>query len=210
MRRHLTGTAYVGVLLLLTAVFAGAQDQPKKKAETNEKAPNYYPIEVGNTWYYRVDANGKKVNVSSSITEVEQLDGVKSHKLQSLQNEQMHEHLKRTDKGLFRHRANGNEVTPAFMLLPASPKVGAKWAGEFSVAGEKGINKFSAEIQKEETIEVPAGKFKTLRVLIKLDANGNKVDSVYWFAKDVGFVKQRVDLKDTVILLELEKFERKK
>ena len=57
--------------------------------------------------------------------------------------------------------------------------------------GEKNKNEYSGEISpKEETVEVKAGKFQTIRVRVKLDADGQQIDTTYWFAKNVGIVKQ--------------------
>ncbi len=82
------------------------------------------------------------------------------------------------------------------------------------IVGDKTKHTYEGVIgPKEETVEVPAGKFKTIRVDIKLEENGQQVDITYWFAQDVGFVKQTVDAAGaffTFFTLELEKLEQKK
>ncbi len=105
---------------------------------------------------------------------------------------------------------NGAEVTPPFQLIPYPPTPGTKWKGAFAVQGEKGTHTYAGEVQKPETIKVPAGEFKTVRVFIKLESNGQQVETTYWFVKDVGFVKQTLEVAGTVITLELDKFEKKK
>jgi phage FluMu protein Com len=183
--------------------FAGAD-----KAPENPEKFNYYPVEVGNTWHYRVNANGKITNSSVRISKHETINGEALARLDAL-NVPVTEHLAQTEKGVFRHRLNGSQVSPPFPLLPYPPKIGAKWQGEFTTEMEKGKNRYFGEIQNEEIVEVPAGKFKTLRVFIKVEQNGPMVQTTYWFAKDVGFVKQSLNILGTTIVMELEKFEGK-
>lgn len=80
-----------------------------------------------------------------------------------------------------------------------------------SSRGEEGKHDYEGEIgAKEETVEVPGGKYQTIRVQIKLEENGQQIETTYWFAKDVGFVKQTLNVAGISIMLELEKFDRKK
>ncbi|MBI2804166.1 MAG: hypothetical protein HYX68_04180 [Planctomycetes bacterium] len=208
MRRFSSFLGILAVGLMLTA-FSNAQDGKKVKKDAKSKTPNYYPVDVGNTWHFRVNANGKNVNITTRISKLEKIDGETLARLDSA-NVALTEHLKQTDKGVFRSRFNGAEVVPPFQLLPYPAKIGLKWKGEFTVGKERAKHTYAGEIQREETIEVPAGKFKTLRVLIQLEENGQRVETTYWFAKNVGFVKQTFETAGTMIMLELEKFERKK
>ena len=59
-----------------------------------------------------------------------------------------------------------------------------------------------AEIVKEESIEVPAGKFKAVVVQIKHENAGRK-PTTYWFVQDVGFVKHTYALGGLNVVLEL-------
>ena len=204
MPRQLRFLPVYGLTILVAAALSVAQETKK-----TDKMPNFYPIEVGNTWHYKVNADGKDANVTTKIAKHENIDGQVLARLES-PNVTLTEHLKQTDKGVFRYRFNGAEVMPPFELLPYPPTVGRKWKGEFTVQGEKGKNTYEGEIQKEEVVDVPAGKFKTLVVKIKLEGGGQQVDTTYWFVQDVGFVKQTFSVNGATVLLELEKFERKK
>jgi hypothetical protein len=187
--------------------FAGADKGPEN--QRNPDKFNYYPVDVGNTWHYRVTAKGNITNVSTRISKHETINGEALARLDTL-NVLFTEHLAQTEKGVFRHRLNGSQVSPPFHLLLYPPNVGAKWQGEFTSELEKGKFGYSGEIQKEEIVEVPAGRFKALRVSIKVDQNGRPMGQfTYWFAKDVGFVKQSLNILDATILMELEKFEGK-
>lgn len=193
------------IAFLTTFVFAGEPKTDKtKKVIPKEQNPNYYPVEVGNTWTYKVTANGNEATITTTIAKHEIIDGVKLSRLEC-EGIAVTEHLIQTDKGVFRHRLNGGEIDPPFNLLPYPAKVGSKWKGNFIAMNEKGD--FKGEILAEETIDVPAGKFKTVRIRIVLNQNDKNISTEYWFAKDVGFVKQRMVIgEDLTIVLELEKY----
>ena len=61
----------------------------------------------------------------------------------------------------------------------------------------------------EEEIEVPAGKFKTVKVVSDAEVVGAGiiVSTTYWFAQGVGVVKQHVNINSMQFTLLLEKFE---
>lgn len=211
MRWHLHTNLFLGALILLACASSDAQDAKKDKQDDKKPAayPVYYPLEKGNTWYYKVTANGQDAKITTRIAKHEDINKQMLARLES-PSVAMTEHLLQNDKGVFRVRFNGLEVTPPFRLIPYPAKVGTKWQGEFSVEKDKGTHKYTGEIQKEEDIEVPAGKYKkTLRVYIELEEGDKKVRTTYWFAQDVGFVKQTFESAGISVLLELEKMERK-
>jgi hypothetical protein len=195
----------LGVFLLLSATLVGGQEAKKEKPKG--KTPNYYPVEEGNEWKFRVTANDKTDTITTRIAKIETINGEKLSRLEASKGN-VTEHLSQTEKGIFRHRLNGLEVSPPLQLLPYPAKVGAKWGGDITI--QKMKLKYTGEIEAEEKVEVPAGVFKTLRVTIKMEQNGMEVVTSYWFAKDVGFVKQTVEIGGISVLLELEKHERKK
>jgi hypothetical protein len=209
MRWHRRLTLLFGVLFLLAALIGALDAKPLPKNAKDEKTPNYYPIEVGNAWHYKVTANGKDAKITTRIAKIEDFNGEKLARLES-PTVALTEHLSQTAKGVFRHRFNGAEVSPPFNLLPYPAKPGTKWQGEFTVEKDQGKHKYSGEIYQEENIDVPAGKYKALRVVIKIEEKGMTIETAYWFVKDVGFVKQTVEAPGLSILLELEKMERKK
>lgn len=199
--------AFSALLLLQTdSSNAGGDKQDKGKAV---KTPNYYPLVAGNQWTYQLTVNGNAVTMVSKIAKIETIDQLKLARLEAEVggNVGQTEHLQQTDKGVFRHRANGIEVTPPLMLMKYPFKAGEKWGGEFTALGQKA--KYSCEAG-EETVEVAAGKFKTARIVVTVEQNGQNIATTYWFAENVGFVKQTLDVNGMSILAELQKFEMKK
>jgi hypothetical protein len=60
-----------------------------------------------------------------------------------------------------------------------------------------------------QTVRVPAGEFRDTYVVSFRDGPpaNPRLEIDYWFAKDVGMVKQRVKSKNNEVILELEKFD---
>jgi hypothetical protein len=195
----------LGVLLafgfLLTAPFARGQDEKKKAPPP----PNYYPLQVGNEWNFRVTVGGNSVNAISRIAKIETIDGKPLARLEASLNGNIvaTEHLRVTPEGVFRYRNNGQEIVPPICLLKFPAKSNSKWDGNIKVGAEQG--KYFCEA-KEANVEVPAGKFKALHVAIRLETKGQTVTTAYWFVPNVGFVRQTVDAGGMSILMELEKY----
>jgi hypothetical protein len=203
MRRSLA----LGVCLLLSATLSSATE--RRYGDKGTKAPNYYPLQVGNTWHFKVTVMGQTITAISRIAKIETIDNVALARLEAsiMDNIVASEHLRVTEEGVFRYRSNGQEFSPPLCFLKYPVKPGAKWEGEYKVGNE--TTKYLAETQ-EETVEVPAGKFKAIKVTMRLESMGQVVHTSYWFVPDVGFVKQTVDAKGPNIVMELEKYELKK
>lgn len=205
MRWHLRLTPVYGILIFLAAAFADAQEKQEDLVTAN-----YYPLQVGNQWRFKVTVGENSANAISRIAKLENIDGQDLARLEALVNGNVvaTEHLRQTDKGIFRYRNNSADITPPICLLKYPIKNKEKWDGDIKVGNDKG--KYFCEA-KEDTIDVPAGKFETIRVTIRLEGKGpQNVNTSYWFVKDVGIVRQTVDAAGLSIVMELEKFEKAK
>lgn len=208
MSRHQGFRAALGVLVLLAASLALAHGARGDKKDAKETPPDYYPLQVGNEWHYtQTQTGGQTSKVVTRVTKMETLDGQALIRLERPDAKYV-EHLFQNEKGVFRARSNGAVLTPAVQVIAYPAKPGAKWKGEFAFGKEKAV--YAGEIQKEESIKVPAGEFSAVRVHVKLEQSGENIDMTFWFAKDVGLVKQTMESAGSTFTMELEKFERKK
>lgn len=196
-------------LIVAAGVLLGASVLTAGEPRPGRDIRNYYPLEAGNSWTFRVEVNGNQVTATSRIAKIEKINDISMGRLEATVNDKIvaTEHLQQNDKGVFRHRFNGLEVEPPLELLRYPVKAGEKWAGELKVGADTG--KFSA-VTGEENVEVPAGKYKTVRVAIQLIEKGKTIDTTYWFARDVGIVKQTVVTEGLNLVMELDRFDRKK
>ncbi len=224
MKRQPRLTPIFGILILLATIVGnagegqrgprdagdrrGSREPPEKK---EGKGPNFYPLQVGNAWHFKVTVGANSASAISRIAHMEQIgDGPPLARLEASIHDKVvaTEHLLQNSKGIFRYRNNNQAITPPLCLLKYPVLAGSQWEGDMTVGNDKG--KYTCET-KEEAVEVPAGKFKTIRVAIRLeDDKGQVINTVYWFAADIGFVKQTVDAPNLKVLMELEKAVRAK
>ena len=205
MRQHLQSIVLVGVLIVLMnpVSFAG-QDKKVKKT------PDYYPLQVGNQWNYKlVEANGKEYAMINRIARIETIDEKKYAVLEAEVGGKViaTEHLRPTDKGIVRLRTNNFECVPPIVLVKNPVKPGDKWGGKLTIMD--GVANRDAKydaVAEEEMVKVPAGRFKTLRVAIRLEEGDKVVNTTYWFAPGVGFVKQTAEGEGINFNIELEKY----
>lgn len=168
------------------------------------KPESYYPLTPGNEWHYAGKVGNKDLKMVFRAAELEDIDGVKLIRLETLIDGKTaaNEHLGHSDKGLFRHRFNGLKVDPPFMLVRYPINKGDTWKSNVKSGGE--IAETTSTVG-EETVTVPLGKFKTVKVTVAGSANGIDIKTTYWFAPDVGMVKQTLDMGEVHLVLELEK-----
>jgi DUF3108-like len=91
--------------------------------------------------------------------------------------------------GMFRVSSAGVTYDPPYRLLKLPPKEGESWEAESPSTPGQPVWKFKYTTGKEEEVEVPAGKFKAVRVEMENEINGTVLRTTYWHAPRVGMVK---------------------
>jgi len=196
MKSVLATLTCFGCVALLTTVASAA-------------SPDYYPLNVNDKWTYDVKAGDKELVVSASVAKIEKIDDKELARIDSEINGKVAttEHLTSNDTGVYRARYNGVDFDPPVQILRYPIKEGETWDGETKAGSE--TFKYTVRVAKaKDEVEVPAGKFETVKVEIKLVQNKQSVDSIYWFADGVGIVKQEASIQNTKLTLELQKFEK--
>lgn len=213
MNLHCRVSCYVGTFFIVVAAFCNAlHAKPDRQDDKDKKAANFYPLQVGSQWHFKVSVGENSANAVSRITKMESFNGDDLARLEASVNNSVIavEHLKQKEDGIYRYRNNGVEITPPLPLLKypinIKPKEPMKWSGKMVAGADKGS--YAAEAT-EENVEVPFGKFQAIKVVIKLE-QGKGATTTYWFVKDIGFVKQTAEAGGLSIVMELEKFERGK
>jgi hypothetical protein len=194
-----------GYLLVLAMGFTSAAFPA---AISQEKAPDYFPLKAGTKWSYEVNQDGKKLKTTSQIAKVEAgAEGKSVALLETTVNGEVTgtEHLTTTEKGVFRQRVNGIELSPPVCVLKYPLKKDETWETESTIANEQ--LKVKGKVIANEEVTVPAGKYKAFRVEIETSAAGMRNITTLWFAPDVGVVKQSTENEGKAVTAELEKFE---
>jgi hypothetical protein len=205
MRRRHWLTFVLGVAALAALARLGGLDGKSiRAAEQGNAKLNYYPMQVGNQWHYRVGVGDNFVNSTYRITKLDTFDGQSLARLEALVsgNVVAREHLRQTENGIFRYRNNDMEISPPLILFKYPLK--DKWDGTVKVG--KDTATYTCESKAAE-VEVPAGKYSAIRVNLRIATKGQEITTSYWFAQNVGIVKQTVDAGGVSAIMELEKFE---
>jgi hypothetical protein len=178
--------------------------RPALAADEKMTETPYFPLQVGNTWTYRVGDN----KIIYRVSKHEKVGDLLCARVEMLMGDSVksYEHIAVKDDGVYRCSFEGKETKPPICILKLPPKKDQSWDVATTVGGEslKGSFKSGAE----DGVKVPADTYKTITTSSKdLDAAGMKIDCTYWFAEKVGMVKQEITVMNQKVLLELEKFE---
>jgi hypothetical protein len=200
--------AITGILLIFLSALPGLAQEPAPKARTRDSTPDYYPLKVGSKWHYQVETgNGQKVTIVHQITKIENRDGKPTALLEESVNGEVQAsgHVGVEADGVFRYGFKGTKVSPPVCLLKYPVKEGSSWETETTIGNQQYT--VSARSRGAEEVQVPAGKYQAVPVKIETTVKGDKVSNTYWFAPDVGIVKQLVDVRGRSYSMELLKFE---
>jgi hypothetical protein len=205
MKRHLTASICV-LIACASPVLAQAPDWRE-----------YFPLKIDHKWTYIVNADPKKkvvieVERTEDYTRKEMKDDKKIEEkftgfiLKSSSGDKVtRDHVVVMENGVFRIHAAGTLINPPLLFFKFGlQKEGETWDLD-STSGNTTI-KGTCSIRKGKVL-VPYAK-KTLDAIIVLFSNNKPGDErheiEYWFVRNIGMVKQRVELKNHKIVLELE------
>jgi hypothetical protein len=172
-----------------------------KKPKEPPAPPSYYPLKAGNTWDYRL---GQR-QLTTRVTGAEPIGKDTYAVLEtSGEGKAVVEKITVLADGVYRAFADGMTITPPLCVLKLPVKAGETWSVKATAGGLDVTGTFTA---REEEVKVPAGTYKAIvSSCPEFRIGGRKMALTYWFAPGVGLVKQRLQLGDRDVLIELEKF----
>lgn len=178
----------VAIVLLVTGGFAGAQ--PKK-----DEPALYYPTREGDKRVYEITPRGEKATeITQVVTKAEVKDGVVRVALGLVVGGEAHpyEEVEVSEKGVVMHVSLRQKVDPLLPLLQLPAKPGNSWEYQPKATPGREFPKTKHTVGKEEDVEVPAGKFKAIRLELDQDRKDGKnpVRQTEWHAPRVGMVKK--------------------
>jgi hypothetical protein len=168
----------------------------------------YFPTTVGDRWVTEMRYQTHTTEFTEVVTAVEKKDGAL---LVTVGREvdgavgPNQSQVRVTDKGLFRLSNLGTVYDAPYCVLQLPPKLGNAWTSEV-VSGGTVTSTFRYKALKEEDVEVPAGKFRALRIEVDIDNRGRAGRSVLWYAPRVGVVKMEHDAGDSSYVRVLKSF----
>jgi hypothetical protein len=188
------------ILLLALAAAAPVVAAPL----TKDKPVYYYPTRVGDTRVYETTSRRATTESKDEVTKVEVKDGA----LLVWTGRSVGGRPAVTQLAIVTERAvyrpfgtNTEDRSNPILKLPAKP--GESWTHERQPppgAAPGPEAKATYTIGKEEEIEVPAGKFRAVQVVVEVTFGGkDSGKTTYWHAPGIGLVKAVMPTETTVL-----------
>jgi hypothetical protein len=175
------------VLFPLLAMSVSAQ-----KPRRTPAVPDYFPLEVGNTWKYR-HSEGSEFTIKVLDAE-KQKDGTTRYKVETLSGMEIHSWYSKPNGWVLLHEKSyvGQDIKPTYdppkqhLMNPLIPGGKWSWKGLSEVNQEASE---SYEVIGPENVTVAAGTFRAIKVVGKiLDGSAVKTKTD-WYADGIGLVK---------------------
>ncbi len=174
----------VAILLLLL----GALTYAAPRKETG-KQTLYLPTTVGDKRVYEVGSRGRTGEVSEWVSAVKRKGAMTVVSFSREEGGPTLYCYGASADGVFRVSSGDMAYDPPYRLAKFPVKPGETWE-EFAPALKGTANpKMKYTTEKEEEIEVPAGKFRAIRVESESTINGSVIRTTQWHAAGVGIVK---------------------
>ena len=201
MKRILFLAATIVLLCTISNPLRGGNQAGEKKPAELAISSEYYPLKIGNIWEYQ--SGGKRIVVK--VTAIETINGMDCARVETTTDVGVvAEYLTVKSDGVYRVRANNQEVKPPLLVL--ATKKGETWTVDSMVQNYALKGKFAVG---EDKLTVGKTAYDTLNVKSSDLTMGEQSAAIEsWYAKDVGMVKQhfRLPAAELDIVLELEKF----
>jgi hypothetical protein len=204
---RLTESVRVPMTLLLIMVCGAWSASAQKDAKS---AAEYWPFHEGNTWTIAATLGEKKMTQVITVTKVVTKDGKTRAELEyktdgrSTQIETYEadaNSIARVSSG----PNGGNKLTPPLPVVQFPLTAGKtwNWKGEIALNGSTIKGSAVLTVSGPETVKTDTASFRAMRVHMDLEVRSGeqtlKVPNDYWFAPNVGLVKQKATLGSQTI-----------
>jgi hypothetical protein len=160
---------------------------------------DYYPLREGDLWTSRalILQGDKKTEVEATtrVAGKKKIGETECHVVEiKVGGIGSREYLTADETGV--RVVGGNQGGTDFVYETPIPRLkyplaaGASWEGKVRRGGVT-VNSVST-VLGEEDVEVPAGKYRAFKVSVGIDTPAGKTESLVWYAREVGVVKQWV------------------
>jgi hypothetical protein len=188
----LTRLPIVSLAAILLLTIGGVAGPPASRVSDADKDATFIPAVVGDKLIYERTIQGKagesKETVTELVTAVERKDGLMvavEYRYGAETKPRRTMRFRATDAGVYLVEYNGRTFAPE-RLVKLPVRAGDAW--ESSFAGRTDAS-FSSTTAKEEEVEVPAGKFRAVRIESVFKGKGFTLKTTDWYARGVGLVK---------------------
>jgi hypothetical protein len=181
----------LALLLAATTPPAAAQDKtapaPDPKPD-GVRAERYYPLQVGTKWTYSSGGN----QFTTEVVKHEKVNDLVCAKVEASAGGTVvaTEHIHVAPDGVFRLQINGLKPEKPFPVMKLPVKDGETWQVDTKVGNETIKGNFNS---KKTTLKLGETEYKdVLELLGTVNVNEQPIKFGFWFAPDVGMVKQTI------------------
>jgi hypothetical protein len=186
-------TFFLSALFALTTGQLLAQ-RAKAPAKPNTPAvKDYFPLRVGDSWKYQMVEEEAEYTLKVLSAE-KQADGTMLYLLERLEGTEIHEWYSKTNGWVLMHKQSYTqqetfvEHKPPRQVLKNPLVVGEKWRWSGKTITQNNVTETN-EVIGLETVKVPAGTFRAMKVVSQVRDTDSGVTRTYWYAEGVGLVK---------------------
>jgi hypothetical protein len=185
---------HIAVSAMLTVFVSLSASAPKLR---DDAKPDFYlPSAVGDKRVFETRMHGKTNEVVEWVTAVENKGGMVIVSFSCVENGPTLYQYRASSDGVFRVSAGEKVYKPLHRVLKLPAKEGETWE-ETSPDQEDTANpKMKYTTGKGEEVEVPAGKFRAVRVEVESNINSAVIRTTYWHVVGLGAVKILTRYKD--------------
>jgi hypothetical protein len=195
--------ALVCLLLMLLLSSSEAMGQrPKKRVGGQSPAASkqFFPLRPGDSWTYR-HSEGSQFTVKV-LSEQKQPDNTIQYLVELSSGNLIHYYYSNARGWILLHsivypqEETGLKVeyNPAKQYLPNPLANGVKWEWKGKDIGQNDVAE-SSQVIGPEWVEVPAGRFRAVKIISKVTLGGSSATKTYWYADGVGLVKSTTEAK---------------
>jgi len=157
-------------------------------------APDYFPLRVGDSWKYRSTVSDAEATIKVVSLE-KQSDGTMRYLLEKSAGAKIQDWYSKTNGWVLMHREaypehEGLEMKyePARQYLKNPLVAGATWNWSGKSTTQNEVQE-SNRVIGLEAVEVPAGKFRAMKIVSKVSEGASVMTKTYWYADGVGLIK---------------------
>ncbi|MEY2564726.1 MAG: hypothetical protein QOH88_2919 [Verrucomicrobiota bacterium] len=185
--------------LLLLFFTAGLEaKKPKQQPAPPASTADYFPLRVGDSWNYR-NTTGDAEYSLKILSEEPQPDGSIRYTMEKLAGVRILDFFSKTPGWVLLHWENYPEheglqakYDPAKQYLQNPLKAGFQWTTISKDPTQTEVTEKN-KVVGFETVMVPAGKFRAMKVVSEVSGGVAHMIKTYWYADGVGLVKTTTD-----------------
>lgn len=186
-------------LLIMPGVLAQRRGTQRRGAASAASASgDYFPLRVGHLWTYR-HSEGSKFTYKV-LSEEKQADGTARYVVELVSGARLHYTYSKPKGWVLQHKVSYPDeqsglkldYEPARRHLQNPLVAGAKWSWNGKDVGGNDVSE-SNQVIGPEWVEVPAGKFRAIKMISQVSNGGTTATRTNWYAEGVGVVKSWTD-----------------